>query len=76
MRYTEIDVSLYDNPKLKSKPKKEFVSASDEVDGGGEPMRERQQKLSKRKKHSLHEDILLFVGKEWKDLKLEVDCRH
>ena len=67
-RYTEIDVSLYDNPRLRS------YSETNDGEGGNEEVgvvKEDTKKL-KKKKALPHEEILIHVGKEWKDLKIDV----
>lgn len=71
-RYTEIDVSLYDNPRLKPHPLTEGVGQ--DVGGARDVSKyERHNyKEVKVKKTSLHEDILMFVGQEWRDLAVEV----
>lgn len=76
MRYTEIDVSLYDNPRLKSH-KEEDVDMGKGEGEGAEPEtqrhRHRKPKVKpKVRKNWPHEELLLFVGKEWKDLTVEV----
>ena len=72
VRYTEIDVSLYDNPRLRQH--KGGVGEPGVQEGeGAEPLDHKQQKKEKKLRKSLpHEELLLFVGREWKDLAVEV----
>ena len=81
MRYTEIDVSLYDNPRLKSyKEEDDDDDVGNRVPGQGvgqgeepETQQHRHRNLKSKPKRNLpHEELLLFVGKEWKDLAVEV----
>ena len=74
IHYTEIDVSIYDNPKLKN------TSCNTVTEGewpGRSPERSRREKKKKKKKSKklLHEELLIFVSKEWKDLEMDVSLK-
>lgn len=60
-------MSLYDNPKLRVYRDKEAAAAGG-VRGEATVVvgKETKQKMA------LHEEILVFVSQEWRDLKLEV----
>lgn len=58
-------MSLYDNPKLWVYRDKEAAAAAGGVRGEAVG-KETKQKMA------LHEEILVFVSQEWRDLKLEV----
>lgn len=83
VRYTEIDVSLYDNPRLKSyregdEEEEEVVQVVGKGEGlgaGPETQKRRRHgdgKVKLAKQNWPHEELLLFVGQEWKDLAVEV----
>lgn len=61
-------MSLYDNPKLRVYRDKEAAAAAGGVRGEAAVVvgKETKQKMA------LHEEILVFVSQEWRDLKLEV----
>ena len=75
MRYAEIDISLYDNPRLKSyKGLADEAAGRSEGEGSGEESGggRKERKKHKAKRKLPHEKLLLFVGQEWKDLIVEV----
>ena len=83
VRYAEIDVSLYDNPRLK--PHKEEVDGAKEegeevvmeeggeVEASGSVRRQRNEMEMQQERGTMpHERLLLYVGQEWKELVTEV----
>ena len=69
IHYTEIDVSLYDNPKLNSM---EAVAGQGEMSANPLVKGKQENGTKKKKRRLLHEDLLVFVCREWKDLDMEV----
>lgn len=73
LRYTEIDISMYDNPKLMSYKGIEEEEVGGVKEEGEESKRGRRKHRDRRVRNkSPHEEILVFVGNEWKDLAKEV----
>ncbi len=74
VRYTEIDVSIYDNPKIRNTSFKGSGMEGAEQEAGQDisPEIVRRKKKEHKQKRPLHEDLLVFVSKEWKDLEIDV----
>lgn len=86
LHYTEIDLSMYDNPRLKSYKEVEVEKeggekgegqkvrgvASEEREESRHRRRQRHGGERKARKKLPHEEILVYVGKEWKELVAEV----
>lgn len=75
VRYAKIDVALYDNPRLMSYKGLAGEAGRPEGEGSGEESGEHKEhhKEPRVKKRLMpHEELLLFVGQEWKDLVVEV----
>ena len=74
VRYTEIDVSINDNPKIKNTSLKGSGTEGVEQEArqNNSPKIIRRKKKEHKQKRPLHEDLLVFVSKEWKDLEIDV----